>query len=330
MFLKAIPELSEDLDLVSKEIGRLADLNRKNDATGDILNTVLSTSGKGYRPMLLLLVSRLGPSAEATRQRLCRLGALVEYVHMASLVHDDIVDDSPKRRGAPTIQAKYGKDMAVFTGDLMLSQVMQVLLEDGLRESGLLIAHTLRDMCVGEITQADHLYDCDTTVEQYYQTIFGKTASLFATACKIGAAESGQSRDAIELLGEFGRHLGYLFQIRDDLRDFLPDTESDGKPVRQDFREGILTLPVLYAIENPRCKEGIQSLVERARSGQFVTGDAVELDTWIRRGNGFAMAVAEAEQNRKRACALLEKLEKSPARDMLRELLESLLLPDFS
>ena len=328
MFLKSIPELTEDLELVSKELGRLADLNRKNDTTGNILNAVLSTSGKGYRPSLLLLVSRLGPSSVAARERLCRLGALVEYVHMASLVHDDIVDDSPKRRGAPTIQAKYGKDMAVFTGDLMLAQVMQVLLEDDFQESGLLIAHTLRDMCAGEITQADQLYNCDTTVEQYYQVIFGKTASLFSTACKIGAMEGGLDRDTTELLGKFGLHLGYLFQIRDDLRDFLPGTENDGKPVRQDFREGILTLPVLYAMADPRCKEGIQSLVDRARSGQFSAENAAELDMWIRLGNGFAMAAKEAETNRRKASALLEALEKSPVRDMLKELLESLTLPD--
>ena len=330
MFTNVIPELAEELALVSDEIARLADADGKNTATRDILSAVHATSGKGYRPSLLLLAGRMGPSYRDVVERLCRLGALVEYVHMASLVHDDIVDDSPTRRGAPTIQAKFGKDMAVFTGDLMLGQVMRVLLQENYRESGLLIAQTLRDMCVGEIAQADHLFDADTTTGQYYQNIFGKTVSLFITACKIGAMESGADSRSLEILGKLGEHLGYLFQIRDDLMDFLPEEKNDGKPVRQDFKEGVLTLPVLYALREARCEEKIRALILCAKEGRFLPEQTGELDRRIAEGGGFDAAVADAEFHRESICRLLEALDPSPARDLLADLVLSLSLPDLS
>ena len=306
---------------------RLAAADRRNSITAEILDAVTSADGKGYRPSLLLLAGRMGPDYKKVRQKLCRLGALVEYVHMASLVHDDIVDDSPTRRGVATVQARFGKDMAVFTGDLMLGQVMRVLLEENDRKSGLLIANTVRDMCAGEISQADCLFRCDTSVEQYYNNVFGKTVSIFVTSCKIGAMESGLDRGTIDLLGIIGLHLGFLFQIRDDLMDFLPDNGKEGKPVGQDFREGILTLPVLYALEDPRCRGDIEKLVCLAKQGTFTAKEAKELEALLVKGNGFAAAIADAENRQKSICELLDRLEKSAARDMLKELVQSLSLP---
>lgn len=154
MFFNALPGLQDELKQVSEEMENLLPSEWNQGAVGDIVQAILVGRGKGYRPSLLLLMGRFGPDYPSCNQRLYRLGALVELVHMASLIHDDIIDDSALRRGNPTIQARFGKKMAVFSGDLILGQVMSVLLKENLRESGVLIAGTIQDMCCGEITQS--------------------------------------------------------------------------------------------------------------------------------------------------------------------------------
>ena len=327
MFTDSIPALSEDLKRVYIEMGKLAASDRRNDLAGEILDAVTETTGKGYRPSILLLTARLGDRFEERREHLCRLAALVEYVHMASLVHDDIIDDSLMRRGAPTIQARFGKDMAVFTGDLMLGQVMKVLLQEDYKDSGLMIAQTVRDMCAGEISQADCLFDCDTGVDQYYKNIYGKTASIFITACRIGALESGCDESVVDLAGRLGEHLGYLFQIRDDLLDFTAD--AGGKPVRQDFSEGIMTLPVLYAMRDPYCRDGLKQLASKAKKTGLTDAELEELDILITDGGGFEETIKDAEQHRQKACDILDMLTPCETSGLLRKLLDSLTLPEF-
>lgn len=329
MFTQTIPALSEELKMVYAGINRLAGADSRNDLAGEILRAVCLSSGKGYRPSLLLLTAKMGDRYEERKEALCHLAALVEYVHMASLVHDDIVDDSPMRRGAATIQARFGKDMAVFTGDLMLGQVMKVLLEENYRESGLLIAQTVRDMCVGEIGQADCLFDCETGVEQYYRNIFGKTASIFVTACKVGAIESGCDEKTVELMGKAGLNLGYLFQIRDDLLDFLPGDTNEGKMAHQDFREGIMTLPVLYAMNKAHCREGIKRLCASARKGTLSDEQIAELNDLISDGGGFRAAINDASYRRDEVISILNELKPCEALDLIKGLTLKLTLPEI-
>lgn len=329
MFFNALPGLQDELKQVSEEMENLLPSEWNQGAVGDIVQAILVGRGKGYRPSLLLLMGRFGPDYPSCNQRLYRLGALVELVHMASLIHDDIIDDSALRRGNPTIQARFGKKMAVFSGDLILGQVMSVLLKENLRESGVLIAGTIQDMCCGEITQSACRYRADVSKEEYYANIYGKTASMFVTVCKIGGLESGCSDEVIERLGEIGLHLGYLFQIRDDLLDFLPQNEEDGKPVRMDFREGIFTLPIIFSLSNLEYRAKLEDLIQIARDGRLKNEHLNKLDKLIAAAGGFKSTMEAAKEHRRRIEELLSMLPLSEAVKSIRYLISLLSLPDL-
>lgn len=329
MFFNALPGLQDELKQVSNEMEALLPPEWNQGKVGEIVQDILAGRGKGYRPSLLLLMGRIGPNYPACNKRLYRLGALVEFVHMASLIHDDIIDDSILRRGKPTIQAKFGKETAVFSGDLILGQVMSVLLQEEMRESGMLIASTVQDMCRGEITQSACRYCTDVTKEEYYSNIYGKTASMFVTVCKIGGMESGCSEQTIEILGEIGLHLGYLFQIRDDLLDFLPQNEEDGKPVRMDFREGILTLPIIFTMQNKVYRPEMEKLVESAKCGEVTKEELERLDRLILSAGGFKTTIEAAEGHRRRVEELLSTLPKGREVKSIKRLISLLSLPSF-
>ncbi|MBQ9989455.1 MAG: polyprenyl synthetase family protein [Lachnospiraceae bacterium] len=330
MFFNALPGLQNDLKHVSSEMEKLLPSEWNQGRVGEVVQAVLAGRGKGYRPSLLLLMARIGPNYSACKERLYRLGALVEFVHMASLIHDDIIDDSVLRRGKPTIQARFGKETAVFSGDLILGQVMSILLKDGMRESGILIAGTVQDMCRGEITQSDCRYRSEVSQEEYYANIYGKTASMFVTVCKIGGLESGCSEEMIEKLGEIGLHLGYLFQIRDDLLDFLPKNEEDGKPVRMDFREGVLTLPVIYTLEKAEFRPEMEELIKSAKEDNLSKEQLDRLDQLILKADGFKRTVEAAERHRSRIKELLSELPKGKEVKAISHLISLLSLPVFS
>ena len=329
MFFTALPELKTELSHVSADMEAMLPADWKKGTVGAIIDDVMNSRGKGVRPSLLLLMARLGPNYQQNQKRLFRLASLAEFVHMASLIHDDIVDDSVLRRGNPTIQAKYGKDMAVYAGDLILSQTLSIILQENLRDSGLLLAQTIQDMCKGEINQAACRYKFSVTQEEYYQNIFGKTASMFVTVCKIGGMESGCSQQVIELMGNIGLHLGYLFQIRDDLLDFSLQDMGDAKSTRLDFQEGVLTLPVIFTLEDSQCQAAMKELIEKAHSGILSDQDLYTLDHLIMKAQGFEKTVKKAEEHRDLVLSMLEQLPQTEKKaiSLISNLLSKLTLP---
>ncbi len=329
MFFNALPELKEELAQVSCEMESLLPEDWNQGTVGEIIDDVMNSRGKGVRPSLLLLMAKLGPNYTQCKSRIFRLGALSEFIHMASLIHDDIIDDSHIRRGQPTIQAKYGKDMAVYAGDLILGQTLLIILRDKLQDSGMLLAQTIQDMCKGEINQAACRYKVSVTEDEYYQNIYGKTVSMFVSVCRIGGMESGCSDKVVDLMGTIGLHLGYLFQIRDDLLDFSLHDMGDIKSIRLDFQEGILTLPVIYTLKNPLCKAGVEDLIELARTGSLTDDDMVHLDTFIMQAKGFEKTVQVAEGHRQKILDLLSSLPQHDKKTimLIQHLLSKLPLP---
>ena len=249
--LLSIKGLNTELAFVDSYIDEFLRTGQDTGEVAKVLTSARKGRGKMIRPLLLLLAARFGPHYPERKQRLCKLGALVEIVHMASLIHDDIVDDSPQRRARPTIQQQFGKDMAVFAGDFMISRVLQRLSKERLSREGLSIAYTIEEMCRGELGQMSCRWDTKTTVDAYLRNIHGKTVTLFVEAMHLGADNSDTGEHLTNCLTAIGEHIGYMFQMRDDLLDFISDEGQEGKPVHQDFAEGIYTLPVLYALAQP-------------------------------------------------------------------------------
>ena len=329
MMLFELQGLKADMALVDQYMLEFLPPKREWGRMQEILTAVMSAKGKRYRPMLLLLASRCGPNRAAARERVCKLGAIVELIHMASLIHDDIVDDSPLRRGQQTIQSRFGKDMAVYTGDMILGRAMGILFRENLSQAGGLLGATIEEMCRGEIGQFDSRFQTDGTVDTYLQNVYGKTVSLFETACRLGGTESGCSQEEIETLAAFGRNLGYLFQLRDDMLDFLSDEEQEGKPIHMDFREGVFTMPVLYALEQSDYHAEIQRLAQLAKDGLFSAYEEVQLDWVVRSSGGLDATVERMDFHRRRAIQLAENLSNDEVSATLKILLSKLTLPDI-
>ncbi|MDO5142520.1 MAG: polyprenyl synthetase family protein [Eubacteriales bacterium] len=319
-----LPGSGEDMRRVERYLWGFFPPSGQDDPVDEVLHAVLDAPGKRLRPQLLLLVSRLGADHAAKRERLCKLAAIVECIHTASLIHDDIVDDSPLRRGRPTIQSRFGKDMAVYTGDLVLSRVMTELFADGLSQSGLVLGQTMQTMCRGELWQYAGRYRVDVTPDRYRKAIYGKTVALLAAACRVGGLESGCTAPVLEAVEDYGTHLGYLFQIRDDLLDFLSEQDREGKPVHVDFQEGILTLPVIYALAHPDHRQAIERLVGIAAERPLTAEEQALLVQAVRLSGGLEKAIYELDQHYACACAALKALPDGKIAAVLRKIVKML------
>ena len=224
----------------------------------EVTTHLLAAGGKRLRPVLALATatSGLGP---ASREDL--LGAVaVELVHLASLYHDDVMDEATVRRNVESVNARFGNLVAIVAGDFLLARSAEIAAGLGTEIAGLLAA-TLGELCQGQVAEVHAAFQVTRSQDQYSTAISGKTASLMATACRIGALTGGLSRDQVEAFTSFGRSFGMIFQVRDDILDVIGTEAELGKPAGQDLAEGIYTLPVLLALDNPEVGPELRPLL---------------------------------------------------------------------
>lgn len=277
---------------------------------GPMLSMVLPGSGKRLRPALAFLTGKLG-IYHADQHLHMAVG--VELLHGASLVHDDVVDESDRRRGAQTLFTRVGNALAVLVGDYLFAQSANRCVATGdVRVIGL-FAQTLASMCQGQIEEASrggspHL---TLTREAYYQTIWGKTASLFVLACEGSAILAGLTEPQILAMRQYGDRLGLAFQVVDDILDFIGDEAQLGKPVGGDLRQGTITLPVICL------REQLPGAEYRAL---FDAEDTAAIVDVVRGSPAIQRAQAEADQLLAQARDALQIVPAGPARDALESL----------
>ncbi|WP_273950284.1 polyprenyl synthetase family protein [Leuconostoc mesenteroides] len=221
-----------------------------------------ASAGKLVRPALTLLFSELTDAPY--NQKAIVLGASIELLHLATLIHDDIIDESKLRRGQDSIQAHFGKDTAVYAGDYLLTGMLSLLNDADNIQANKLALEALRNILFGELTQKHNRYLTDTSFDNYLTQITGKTAALFKLSVLFGATSSdGVSSQLLDVVGKLGENLGIAFQLLDDYLDFESITEqlSLGKPAGQDIRNGIYTAPILFALENPDINAELKELL---------------------------------------------------------------------
>jgi heptaprenyl diphosphate synthase len=189
----------------------------------------------------------------------------VELIHMASLVHDDIIDQAVTRRGQESINQRWGNQSAVLTGDYLFAAAFNLINQHGMKQVMEEVTRTIQIMCAGEIRQMSLAYHLEITEEEYLKKCYEKTACLFAAACKVGGLAANLDEDSIQALEQFGLALGYAFQIIDDLLDFLSDSSLLGKPSGSDLLEGNITLPVIYALQKPEYGPWLTALLEQRK-----------------------------------------------------------------
>lgn len=295
-----------------------AGLKSKQKTLTEALEGLLNSGGKRIRPAMVLLSGKFG---KFKKEKLIPLAAGVEILHMATLVHDDIIDESRLRRGAPTVQARYGKDIAVFTGDFLLTRAFGVITRKTSFENLQHLARVIKAICEGEIDQYESRYNRDVSLKHYLKRIGRKTALLFALSCHVGAQESKCSPAITRNLRMFGYNLGMAFQITDDLLDFSGTQQQVGKPVGSDFMQGVYTLPVIYALSRPVYQERILAVIDR----NSYTPDEVEI---VRQAvyecGGMDYARKLAERYLARARTHLNALPDVPPRGVLEELITEL------
>jgi octaprenyl-diphosphate synthase len=209
---------------------------------------IVAAGGKRLRPMLTLASARMcGYPAPPLGVRHVKLAACVEFIHTATLLHDDVVDESQLRRGLASANAVFGNKASVLVGDFLFARAFEVMVEDGSLEVLAILSRAAATIAEGEVLQLITQNDLSTPEDRYLEVIRGKTAALFAAACQVGAVVAGRPAAEGAALAEYGTHLGMAFQLVDDALDYAADQTTLGKTVGDDFREGKITLPVLAA-----------------------------------------------------------------------------------
>lgn len=225
-------------------------LHSKVSLINSISDYIIGAGGKRLRPALVLLMARALDANDAQMQKAYQLAAIVEFIHTATLLHDDVVDESTMRRGRLTANAQYGNSAAVLVGDFLYSRSFQMMTSLQMMEVMNILADTTNTIAEGEVLQLLNCKDPDVDEKRYMNVIDFKTAKLFEAAGKLGGLCTSQADSTIEMLGVYGSHLGIAFQLIDDVLDYEGDSETLGKNVGDDLREGKPTLPLIYALHH--------------------------------------------------------------------------------
>ncbi len=273
-----IPRIWEQLEVVEE---RLVDSSTADDAyLTKIAQHLLLAGGKRFRPLLALLAAEFGASKD---HRPVEAGVAVELIHVGSLYHDDVIDESDTRRGASSVNANWNNTVAILAGDFLMARASEVAATHLSQESVRILASTYAELVEGQTRELQLEGDLAHTLEEYHQVIGGKTASLVRTSAKLGAMAADADGDVVEALSTWAWELGMVFQITDDALDLIATEETIGKPAGSDIREGTFTAPVLMAAAGPD-GERVKHLLG---NGIPYSDEAVEEVIYIVRSGGF-------------------------------------------
>ena len=282
-----------------------------------ITHYIVKRKGKQLRPMLVFLSAKLvGEVSESTY----RGASLVELMHTATLVHDDVVDDANLRRGFFSINALWKNKVAILVGDFLLSKVLLLAVEHKEHELLNIVADAVRDMSEGELLQIEKARRLDITEEIYFEIIRQKTASLISSCCGVGAASATNDKEAIAKLREFGEHLGIAFQIKDDLFDYQL-TNQTGKPSGIDIKEQKMTLPLIYALQQASWsqKRRVINTVKNHNENQTRVAEVVQ---FVQDSGGLDYAAGRMKEYQEKAMTILSGFPEGEIKSAMIKLVE--------
>lgn len=247
-------------DMVELEKNLLSTTESDVGLITEIGNHLVQAGGKRLRPALYFLAARCGDNYN--RDQAMPLGVALEMVHMASLVHDDVIDHADTRRGRTTANAKWGNQLAVLGGDYLFAKAFYLVIDnDYSKRVNMQLASLICDLSAGELIQNKEIYKACTDEEEYYDRIAKKTANFLAVACQLGADVAKLPEEMVDALYDFGYCIGMAFQLTDDLLDLMSDTDKLGKPAGNDILQGIVTLPAIRALKTSPDAEELHDIV---------------------------------------------------------------------
>src|SRR5438876_8637351 len=289
----------------------------------DILNSAsmhaLGSPGKRLRTALTLLAGKM---KTYRFDKLLHLSVAFEMVHLATLIHDDIVDNASTRRGNPTVNALWGDNIAILLGDYYFAKTAGLIADINDNRIDHLFSDTVATVCEGTIKEMMTAGRLDLTIESYYEKINHKTACLIAACCKGGAIVSQASDEEINLFYEYGLNLGIAFQIIDDILDYTEDQATIGKPAGNDLRKGMVTLPLIYALQEQPQNGHCQQVQEVLSGTHHKDEDILAVVNWVTRGPGVERSLADAHAYANKARQALYQFPTSRNRAVLDELID--------
>lgn len=303
--------VEKEMELFEKKF--LEAMSSKVALLNRITHYIVNRKGKQMRPMFVFLVAKM-VSGGNVNERTYRGASVIELIHTATLVHDDVVDDSNRRRGFFSINALWKNKIAVLVGDYLLSKGLLLSIDNNDFDLLKIISVAVREMSEGELLQIEKARRLDITEEVYYDIIRQKTATLIAACCSLGAASVKQDSGAVEKMRKFGELIGMAFQIKDDLFDY--GNEKIGKPTGIDIKEQKMTLPLIYALNNSTNKEKdwvINSVKNHNKDKKRVN----EVIQFVKDKGGLVYAVKRMEEFQQEALVILEEYPASDYRDSL-------------
>jgi heptaprenyl diphosphate synthase len=286
------------------------------EASGMLTETssyLIAAGGKRFRAMLVLLAGYFG---DPTDPRLVPGSVSIELVHLATLYHDDVIDEADARRGAPSANVRWDNTVAILTGDYLFARASEISTDLG-TDVCRLLARTIAVLCDGQIREVDSSAKVEQEVSNYLEIIRRKTASLIATSCRLGGMLSDAGPEAVEVLDEFGDALGMAYQLSDDIMDITSSQMELGKEPGQDLREGVYTLPVLHALAHDEHREELSRILSHGSPDGAMLDRALEI---VRSGGSVDAARAAVTDEVRRATRLAERLPEGPARHALIQL----------
>ena len=312
------PLIAHELDLVNTCINQT--IQTQYHSLQDALLTMANNGGKYLRPSLVIL------SVKATEgqvnDKIIKLASAIEILHMATLIHDDIIDDSNIRRGATSIQAKFGKDTAVYAGDLLFTNFFDLMLQTTDEHKYLVEnATTMRAILNGELGQMNERFNINQHLDNYINDVKGKTAALFKLATKEGAYFGGQSQFT-QIMADFGENLGIAFQIIDDILDYT-GSQKMNKPILEDLTTGVYSLPLLLALQEKNCYEKLAPILNKKY--QMTKTDIEQIQKIILNSDAINQSKALAKNYSQLALDKLKQIPQNSATKLLVKITKELL-----
>jgi len=319
-FWNGYPHLQLELDEVTQIIEK--SVNDSHEFITNAVSDTIHSGGKMLRPAFVLLGSKFGDQSK--NSNITCIAAIVEMLHIATLIHDDIIDEAKLRRGIESVQSKYGKDSAVFIGDYLFAKIFTLLSKDYHQETLVELSKVIMKICKGELIQYSLRYKYNSSIMHYLKIITGKTASLFSISLFIGAEETNAQEKVKRDLAKTGYRIGMAFQIIDDCLDYSSNNIIK-KSTMNDLKQGYLTLPVIYALQNDH-NGYLENLLKNCT---FNKSETERIHALIVENNGLQKSRELALKYTNKAYDSLNKLPDCESKETLKYIVEKLLIREY-
>lgn len=310
------PELHEELKQVKARMHE--SITIENEKIREAIWAVLESGGKMVRPAYLILFSMW--NKDRPKEEVHAVAAALELLHVATLLHDDVIDEAQTRRGQETISARFGNRVAIYAGDYLLTVCYQLLSKYSQDLAGIQIpTEGMMRVVEGELSQMEESYKTDVTIQDYLKRIEGKTAQLFMLSCMMGERFSGMGE--LERVRHIGNSIGMAFQLLDDILDYEVSSSEFGKPVLEDVAQGVYTMPLIASL--PKCEKELLPLLEK--KNQLTTADRLAIQKLVVKAGGVETAKDFAAKYTMKALHQIEKLPEADAKSTLLKITSQLL-----